>query len=130
MKTLSNPFDFVKAINEGKHLIRESDSPVLMENEYVPYLTNKSFSYYTDTIFYANELNFCNNLDKLLQFDYYLNSIRPKKRFSKWAKKEDSDSLNVVMEYYKVGYKRANEIMRVLSIDQLSTMKEKLIKGG
>ena len=105
VRVLTNPFDFVKAINEGKDLIGDSDYPKLMEEEYAPYLINKAFSYYPETLFYANELNQYKDLDKKLQFDYYLNTIRPKKRFAKWAKKEESDNLNLIMEYYKVNYK-------------------------
>jgi len=89
---MMNPFDFVKAINETKQdLIRGSENPDLAETFYKPYLVNKAFSYFKDTVMYANDINMYPNTDNKLQNDYYLNSIRKGKRYSKWHKKEEDD---------------------------------------
>jgi len=87
------PFDFVNSASYSKEdLIRESDNTELAEKTYAPFLTNKAFSYHVDTIMYANEMNMRSALENQLAFDYYLNSIRPQKRFAKWIKKDTSDN--------------------------------------
>jgi hypothetical protein len=126
-----SPFDFVKAINETKqNLIRDSENPDLAETFYKPYVINKAFSYFKDTVMYANEINMYPNTDNKLQNDYYLNSIRKGKRYSKWHKKEDEPKIEAIMEYYNVNYARAREISNILTDEQLTIIKIKLIKGG
>ena len=86
---MSNPFDYVTSITYGKNdMMTGSENDELAEAGYNAYLTNKSLSYFPDTLFYANEMNVMNHTDKRLQYSYLLNSIRPKKRFSKWVKKQ------------------------------------------
>jgi len=126
-----NIFDFVNAINiSKKDLIRDSESPELMEKQYVPFMVNKSLSYFVDTIMYANEINGVSHVDSKLQNDYYLNSIRVSKRFSKWAKPVEDSVIDTIQEYYKVSYVRALEISKVLTTEQLNLIKTKIIKGG
>ena len=126
-----SPFDFVKAINETKqNLIGGSENPDLAETFYKPYVINKAFSYFKDTVMYANEINMYPNTDNKLQNDYYLNSIRKGKRYSKWHKKEEDNKIEAIMEYYNVNYARAREISNILTDEQLTLIKIKLIKGG
>jgi len=125
------PFEFVNAINMTKRdLIRESDVPDQMEKEYKPFLVNRSLSYFVDTILYANEMNRENHIDLKLQNDYYLNSIRSSKRFSKWAKPIENSEVDSIQEYYKVSYIRALEMNKILSREQVDLIKAKIIKGG
>lgn len=126
-----SPFDFVNAINTTKKdLIRDSENPDLAETLYKPFLINKAFSYFKDTVMYANEINMFPNLEHKLQNDYYLNSIRKDKRFSKWHKKEDEPKIEAIMEYYSVNYVKAREIGNVLTNEQIDHIIRKLIKGG
>lgn len=126
-----NPFDFVNAINISKNdIIRNSENPVLAEKSYSPFHTNKALSYFQDTVLYANEMNRASHLDSLLQNDYYLNSIRSSKRFSKWAKPVMSSDVESIQEFYKVNYKRAQEISKVLTQEQINHIKTIIIKGG
>lgn len=126
-----NPFDYVNAINISKQdLIRNSENPSLAEKDYSPFLTNRAFSYYVDTILHANEVNMINHVDSMLQNDYYLNSIRVSKRFSKWAKPIESSDVESIQEYYKVNYNRALEISKVLTREQIDHIKTRIIKGG
>ena len=128
---MSNPFDYVNAINSSKKdIIRQSENPELSEKLYSPFHTNKALSYFPETIMYANEMNIHHHIDKLLQNDYYLNTIRAGKRFSKWHKTEQNGSIEVIQEYYKVGYVRAVEILKVLTQQQIDLIKTKIIKGG
>ena len=88
------PFDYVNSINfTKKNLMKNTANDELAEKDYVPFLTNKSLSYFTDTLLYANEMNRYHFLDKRLQYEFYLNSIRKKKRFAKWAKAEDNNDV-------------------------------------
>ena len=128
---MSNPFDYVNAINTTKKdLIRQSDNPVLSEKLYNAFMVNRALSYFPETILYANELNINNNIDNLLQNDYYLNNIRAGKRFSKWHKTKENESIDVIKEYYKVSYAKAAEILKVLTPQQIDLIKTKIIKGG
>ena len=80
------PFDFINSINfTKKNLMRNTDNDELAEKGYVPFITNKTLSYFTDTLLYSNEMNSLHHLDNKLQYEFFLNSIRKKKRFAKWA---------------------------------------------
>ena len=126
-----SPFDLVNDINGSKKdIIRNSENPALAEKSYSPFLVNRAFSYYVDTILYSNEMNRANQIDSILQNDYYLNSIRSAKRFSKWAKREESSDIESIQEYYKVNYNRALEISKVLTKEQIDHIKTRIIKGG
>ena len=126
-----NPFDFVTNINGAKKdLIRSSDSPDLMEKEYKPFIINRALSYFVDTILYANEMNSAKHVDSKLQNDYYLNSVRSSKRFSKWSKPVENSNIECIQEYYKVSYIKALDISKVLSKEQIDLIKTKIIKGN
>jgi hypothetical protein len=126
-----NPFDYVNAINDTKkNLMVGTDNDELAEKGYTPFMVNKSLSYFIDTILYANEINEYAHIDNKLQFEYYLNGIPKKKRFSKWAKKEKSDDLDIICEYYGCNYTRAAEIHKIINITNIDFMKQKLQKGG
>ena len=122
-------FDFVKAINEGNDIISLSDNPKLAENIYVPFLTNRAFSYFSDTIYFANEMNRGYMLDNKLQFDFYINIVRPKKRFAKWAKSEKTGDVSIIMEYYGYSKQKAITALSVLNEEQIELIKRKVYKG-
>lgn len=121
------PFDFINDIsNNKKNLIVDKYT----EKEYVPFMVNKGLSYFPDTIMYANQMNIYYHLGHKLQNDYLINIIRPRKRFSKWVKKEDNDDLNAIAEYYDYNMTRAEEALSLLSPEQIEEIKEKINKGG
>lgn len=124
---MSNPFDYVNAINyTKKDLMHNTANDELAEDGYQPFLVNRALSYFPDTIMFANEMNCSSHLDKALQFDFLINSIRPKKRFSKWHKKVDSDDLSAIQQYYGCNYTKAEQALRVLTVEQLRCIKNKL----
>lgn len=124
------PFDFINSINfTKKNLMRGSDNDELSEKSYAPYLTNKSLSYFTDTLLYANEMNKHHFLDNKLQYEFFLNSIRKKKRFAKWAKADSNDDLVMISEYYQISLSKAKDAIRILSHEQLSTIRNKMEQG-
>lgn len=126
-----SPFDFINAINQSKeNLITKSVNPELAEKVYDPFIVNRGLSFFADTILYANEMNRFALLDKKPQFTYLLNSIRPRKRYSKWFKEEKIEKLNIVSEYFGYSKSKAKDIINILTDDQIKIIKEKLQKGG
>jgi len=118
-------------INFGhKNLIRTEE---MDEAQYITqrFLINRSLSMSPDTILYSNEMNYRYELDPMLQYDYFINSIRKKKRYNKWAKaSKASVKVEVIKEYYNYNEQRAVEVLPFLTDDQLTFMKSKLNKGG
>ena len=86
--------------------------------DYVPFVVNKSLSYFMDTVAYANEMNKYPFLDKRMQYDYLKGSIRKRKRFSGWVKKDKSDVIDAIIKYYDVSYRKALEYEKLLTEDQ------------
>lgn len=128
---MSNPFDYVSAINyTKKDLMTDTDNDELAEAGYNPYLTNKALSYFPDTILYANEMNMHYNADNKLQFQYLLNIVRPKKRFSKWAKRQDSDDFEAVKQYFKYNNAKTEQAISLLSPEQIEQIRTILDTGG
>ena len=122
------PFEFIKSINQTKKdLIK--DEP-LAEKDYKPFLVNRGLSFFQDTVLQVNEMNRLHFLDNKLQFDYLLNSIRPRKRWSKWLKPDKIDNLEVVKEYYGFGDEKAKEALEILTDADIEYIKDKFIKGG
>ena len=102
----------------------------LYVKKYSCFIVNRGLSFFMDTIFQVNEMNGKHYLDSRLQFSYLLNSIRKKKRYSKWLKPEKLDNLDIVKEYYEFGNEKAKDALKVLSEDQLVYIKNKLNQGG
>ena len=123
-----NVFDFVNAINTNKKDFIKEDPDC--ERVYVPFVVNRALSYFPDTVLYANEINQYSFLDKELQNSYLLNTVRPSKRFAKWVKKQDSNDIEAVKQYYGYGNEKALEALSILSGEQLTIIKNKLAKGG
>jgi len=131
MAVKTNPFDYINAINVSKkNLMRGSNNDTIAEKEYNPFLTNRALSYFSDTIGYANEMNQRHHVNHLLQFEYLLNIVRPKKRFSKWVKKENDRDLSLVKEYYGYSNAKAIQVLSILTPEQIKFIKGKLEKGG
>lgn len=128
---MSNPFDYVTSITYGKNdMMTGTENDELAESGYNPYLTNKSLSYFPDTLLYANEMNVLNHVDNKLQYSYLLNSIRPKKRYSKWVKKQEDIDIEALKEYYKYSTAKAEAALSLLSPQQINEIKRRLNKGG
>ena len=122
-----SPFEYIKAINETKEDVMLTSQD---EKKYSPFIVNRGLSFFMDTIFQVNEMNRNHHLDSRLQFDYLLNSIRQKKRYSKWLKNEKIDNLDIVKEYYGFSNEKAKDALKVLSDEQLGYIKDKLNQGG
>ena len=75
-------------------------------------------------------MNQRHHLDKELQFKFFINMIRPKRRFAKWSRTEHTDNVEVIREYYKYSYEKAKQAAVVLSDEQINEIRKKLYKGG
>ena len=122
-----NPFEIVKAVTYTKENVMVD---VHAEKGYAPYMVNRALSFFADTIFQANEMNRNYHLDNKLQFDYLLNNIRPRKRWSQWLKPEKIDNIDIVKEYYEFSNEKAKNALEILSVDQLEHIKQILDIGG
>ena len=120
--------DFLTSINKSKKNIMDEDPET--EKEYLPFVVNRTLSYFLDTVMYANEANIRNTADHKLQFDLLLNSIRSNRRFSRWLKPDENKDIDAIKEYYGYSNQRAKEVLDLLTGDQLSFIHERLSKGG
>jgi hypothetical protein len=125
---MANLGDFLKAINQSKKNLMDEDP--MTEKEYLPFVVNRTLSYFLDTVLYANEANIRNTAEHKLQFDYLLNSIRVNRRFSRWLKPDENKDLDAIKEYYGYSNQKAKDVLNIFSGDQLSLLHEHLTKGG
>lgn len=122
-----SPFEFVKAINNKQDIIRDD----LDEKSYLPYMINHSFSYFSDTVLLANEMNANHHLDNKLQNDFFINTIRKNpKRFSKWNKVKHDGDFEAVKEYYGYSNDKTRSALSLLSAEQINIIKQKVDHGG
>lgn len=122
-----NPFEFLNAINYSKKDLMVDD---LSEKAYNPFMTNRGLSYFNDTVLLANEMNRYHHLDSKLQFDFLINTIRKRKRFSKWLKPEESAAVEAVKEYYGYNDEKARQALTLLSNEQINELRLRVYKGG
>ena len=122
-----NPFDFVNSINYSKKDIMETPED---ENAYNSFMVNRSLSYFSDTVGIANEMNIKHHLDNRLQYQFLINIIRKRKRFSKWIKPEIENDIDVVKEYYGYSNEKARQVLPLLSSEQINVLRKKVSKGG
>jgi len=122
-----NPFEYINAINNTKKDIMVDD---IAESKYTPFMVNRSLSYFPDTVLYANEMNISHHLDHRLQFDFLINIVKKKKRFSKWLKPEEITDLNVVKEYYGYSNEKAKSVLSLFTDEQLTELRKRMCKGG
>jgi len=121
---MSNPFDYVNSIMKPKQSNMMRGHGEEQEKAYVPFLTNRSLSYHQDCILYANEMNQRGHLDKLMQYEYFINIIRKQNRkFAKWQKEEKNDSVDLIMEFFGYGRSEAKQALTVLTPSQVDQIR-------
>jgi len=121
--------DYLNSINLSKKNLMGDEDPA-WEKNYPPYIINKCMSHHMDTVMFANEMNQYPGLDKKLQYDFFINTVRPRKRFSPWGKKEKVKDIELVKEFYGYSTEKAMQALRILTDNQLEIIKDKLNKGG
>jgi hypothetical protein len=121
--------DYLNAINVSKESLLDSEDE-MWEKKYAPFIVNKCVAPFPDTILLVNELNRYHHLDKKLQFDFLLNSLRARKRYTPWLKAKKLKNLEYVKEYYGYNNEKAKAALDILDDEQISAIKIKLYKGG
>ena len=102
-----NPFDYVNSINL-KNADYTQDEGYM--RHYPAFMVNKALSYFIDTIMHSNEMNrLGSTLDKDMQYNFFIHSVRKSKRFSPWAKKSTHPDLDLVKKYYNYSTEKAEE---------------------
>ena len=120
--------DWLNSINQTKEDLTLEDPLVI--KKYPPFIINKCLSAHYDCIMFVNEMNINHHLDKVLQYQFYLNSLRRSKRFSPWLRKDKIKNLDVVKSYYGYSNEKAIQALRVLTKEQLNFIKKRIDVGG
>ena len=120
--------DYLYSINQSKKNILKDDPEA--ERKYPPFIVNKCLSSFIDSILYANEMNKNTHLDKRLQYDFFINSLKPRKRFTPWLRKETLEEIELVKQYYGYSHNKALEAVRILTKEDLNYIRKILNKGG
>ena len=120
--------DWLNSINFNKENILDED-PTLAR-EYPSYIINKCLSGHLDCVMFANEMNRYHFLDKDMQYNFYINILRKKKRFSPWLRKEKVSDLEFVKQYYGYSNEKASQVLKILSNEQIEFIKKRLDTGG
>ena len=120
--------DWLNSVNFTKENLIEEDPSVI--KDYPPYIVNRTLSGHLDTVMLANEMNKFHNLDKDLQYHFFLNTLRKKKRFSPWLRKDKVTDLEIIKQYYGYSNEKALQALKILTPDQINFIKQRLDIGG
>ena len=120
--------DWLNSVNFNKENLIKDDSDIV--KQYPPYIINRCLSGHMDCVMYANEMNKYNFLDKDMQYSFYLNSLRKRKRFSPWLRKDKVQDLECVKQYYGYSNEKAYQVLKILSNEQIDYIKQRLEIGG
>jgi len=120
--------DWLNSINFTKENLIEEDPDAI--SKYPPYIVNRCLSGHLDCIMFANEMNKFPNLDKDLQYSFYLNTLRKKRRFSPWLRKDKVTDLEIVKQYYGYSNEKASNALKILTPEQINFIKQRLDIGG
>ena len=118
--------DWLNSINMSKRNLLDEDPSA----KFPAYIVNRCMSGQLDTVLFANEMNLKPNLDPKLQYSFYLNSVRKRKRFSPWLRKDEIRDLDYVKRYYGYSNEKAKRVQSILTKQQLSFIKSKFETGG
>ena len=120
--------DWLNSINFNKDNLIEEDPSVI--KDYAPYIINRCLSGNLDCIMFANEMNKYSSLDKDMQYSFYLNTLRKKKRFSPWLRKDKVTDLEIIKQYYGYSNEKASQALKILTPEQIRFIKQRLDTGG
>ena len=120
--------DWLNSINFTKENLIEEDPSV--KKDYSPYIINSCLSGNLDCILFVNEMNKYSFLDKDMQYSFYLNTLRKKKRFSPWLRKDKVTDLEIIKQYYGYSNEKASQALKILTPEQIKFIKQRLDTGG
>ena len=120
--------DWLNSINFNKENLIEEDPSTI--KDYAPYVVNRCLSGSIDSVLFANEMNKYSFLDKDMQYSFYLNTLRKKKRFSPWLRKDKVTDLEIIKQYYGYSNEKASNALKILTPEQINYIKQRLDTGG
>ena len=120
--------DWLNSINFNKENLIEEDPSII--KDYAPYIINRCLSGSIDSVLFANEMNKYSFLDKDMQYSFYLNTLRKKKRFSPWLRKDKVTDLEIIKQYYGYSNEKASNALKILITEQINFIKQRLETGG
>lgn len=121
------PFDLIQTLSTTKKLKDDGE----FDSAYIPFIINKGMSFFVDTILLANEMNMNTHLSRKQQYDFYFHSVLPRKRYSKWPKKNiEDENLEMVKQFFGYNNEKAKQALTLLNDEQIKKIKETFIKGG
>ena len=120
--------DWLNSINFNKENLIEEDPSTI--KDYAPYIVNRCLSGHLDCIMFANEMNKYSFLDKDMQYSFYLNTLRKRKRFSPWLRKDKVTDLEIIKQYYGYSNEKASNALKILTPEQINFIKQRLETGG
>lgn len=123
-----SPFEFLKTINDTKVNLIQQDAQ--NEKSYNAFVINRSLSYFPDTVFLSNEMNRFHHLGSKLQYDFLINIVRKRKRFSKWDKPDQRADMECIKKYYGYSESKARQVIGLLTESQLIAINKKVSTGG
>ena len=121
--------EYLKAINSSKEKLMDGEDD-MWEKKYPAYIVNKCLAPFQDTIFLVNEMNMNHQIDNKLQFDFLLNTLRTRQRYTPWLKAKKEKYLECVKEYYGYGNEKAKSALNILNDEQIKAINNSLNKGG
>ena len=119
--------DWLNSINFTKENLIEDPSQI---KDYAPYIINRCLSGHLDCVLFANEMNKYSFLDKDMQYSFYLNTLRKRKRFSPWLRKDKVTDLEIIKQYYGYSNEKASNALKILTPEQINYIKQRLDTGG
>lgn len=121
-------FDILNDLCVGKFGIVNRDTM----KGYNPFVIGQGLSQHLDTVLLAYELNKHGVTDPLMHHDYLMATVKPKKRYGKWAKAEvkDEETISLLANHFEVSHEQAEEYMNIISSDDLHTIKQQYDEGG
>lgn len=126
---MTSAFQYINSINDNKqNLMKGTANDELAEKDYVPFVTNRTLSYFQDTISLAQLMNRNHHVDNKLQYDFLLSAVRRRKRYCRWTKPENDEEVALIMATYKYNRKTAEEVLDLFTPSQIQALR--LNKGG
>ena len=120
--------DWLNSVNFSKTNLLEEDPAAI--KDYNPFVMNRLLSGDIDSIMYANEMNMNHHLNKELQYSFYLNSLRKRKRYSSWIRKDTIKDIEYVKTYYGYNNEKAEQALKILNKTQINFIKQRLETGA
>ena len=130
MEKSLTPFDFIDALSKESTKSNFIDDTEI-EKAYIPFIINRHYSQFIDTVMLANQMNQMHHLDNKMQFEFYRALIKKQKRFTKWVKKtEDDKNVKMIQELFGYSRHKAISALSILTSDQIKQLKKEILKGG